>query len=63
MNTPLALKLRPKTIDDVIGQKHLVGENAPIRNFINNKRISIIYLQIIDIFYQNEYYLAIFFIS
>ena len=39
MNTPLALKLRPKTIDDVIGQKHLVGENAPIRNFINNKRI------------------------
>ena len=39
MNTPLALTLRPKTIDDVIGQKHLVGENAPIRNFINNKRI------------------------
>lgn len=39
MNTPLALKLRPKTIDDVIGQKHLVGENAPIRSFINNKRI------------------------
>ena len=39
MNTPLALKLRPKTIDDVIGQKHLVGENAPISNFINNKRI------------------------
>lgn len=39
MNIPLALKLRPKTIDDVIGQKHLVGENAPIRNFINNKRI------------------------
>ena len=39
MNTPLAIKLRPKTIDDVIGQKHLVGENAPIRNFINNKRI------------------------
>ena len=39
MNTPLAHKLRPKTIDDVIGQKHLVGENAPIRNFINNKRI------------------------
>ena len=34
MNIPLALKLRPKTIDDVIGQKHLVGENAPIRNFI-----------------------------
>lgn len=39
MNTPLAIKLRPKTIDDVIGQKHLVGENAPIRNFVNNNRI------------------------
>ena len=38
MNTPLALKLRPKTIDDVIGQKHLVGENAPIRNFIKDRK-------------------------
>ncbi len=39
MNTPLAVKLRPKTIDDIIGQEHLVGENAPIRNFVNNSRI------------------------
>lgn len=39
MNTPLAVKLRPKTIDDIIGQEHLVGQNAPIRNFINNNRI------------------------
>lgn len=39
MNEPLAIKLRPKTIDEVIGQKHLVGEKGPIRNFVNNKKI------------------------
>lgn len=39
MVEPLAIKLRPKNIDEIIGQKHLVGENAPIRNFINNNRI------------------------
>lgn len=39
MTEPLAIKLRPKHIDDIIGQKHLVGEGAPIRNFVNNGRI------------------------
>lgn len=39
MLEPLAIKLRPKNINDIIGQTHLVGENGPIRNFINNKRI------------------------
>lgn len=39
MNEPLAVKLRPKTIDEIIGQDHLVGKNGPIRNFIENKRI------------------------
>ena len=39
MNEPLAIKLRPKNIDEIIGQKHLVGDNSPIRNFINNNRI------------------------
>ena len=39
MTEPLAIKLRPKNIDEVIGQKHLVGDNAPIRNFVNNNRI------------------------
>ena len=33
----LADKLRPKNIDDIIGQKHLVGDNGPIRNFINSR--------------------------
>ncbi|MBQ9024494.1 MAG: replication-associated recombination protein A [Bacilli bacterium] len=39
MNKPLAIKLRPKNIDDIIGQEHLVGKDSPIRNFVNNNRI------------------------
>ena len=31
---PLASKYRPKTLDNFIGQKHLVGENGPIRKFL-----------------------------
>ena len=39
MNEPLAIKLRPTKIDDVIGQEHLVSKGSPIYNFIKNKRI------------------------
>ena len=39
MTEPLAIKLRPKNINEIIGQTHLVGENAPIRNFVNNGKI------------------------
>ena len=39
MNEPLALKLRPTCIDEIIGQKHLVGENKIIRNLVNNKKL------------------------
>ena len=39
MNEPLAIKLRPTKIEEVIGQEHLVGKGAPIYNFIKNKRI------------------------
>ncbi|MGD9604594.1 MAG: replication-associated recombination protein A [Bacilli bacterium] len=34
---PLAYKLRPQTIDDIVGQNHLVGKNGVIRKMINNK--------------------------
>lgn len=36
MNIPLAETLRPKDLDQVIGQEHLTGENAPIRRMIEN---------------------------
>ena len=35
----LADKLRPKCLDDIIGQQHLVGENKIIRNLVNNDHI------------------------
>lgn len=36
---PLAERLRPKTLDDYIGQSHLVGENAILRKAIEAGRI------------------------
>ncbi|MDR0794481.1 MAG: replication-associated recombination protein A [Tannerella sp.] len=39
MNPPLAERLRPKTLDDYIGQKHLVGENASLRRMIEAGRV------------------------
>lgn len=35
----LADILRPKTLDDVIGQSHLIGENKIISNLVKNKKI------------------------
>ena len=37
---PLAERLRPKTLDEYIGQKHLVGEGAVLRNMIDSGHIS-----------------------
>lgn len=37
---PLAERLRPQTLDEYIGQQHLVGEGAVIRRMIEQKRIS-----------------------
>jgi putative ATPase len=35
MSQPLADRLRPKTLDEYIGQKHLVGEGATLRKMID----------------------------
>lgn len=40
MAKPLAERLRPKTLDDYIGQKHLVGPGAVLRKMIDSGRIS-----------------------
>lgn len=40
MTQPLAERLRPKTLDDYIGQKHLIGEGAILRKMIEAGRIS-----------------------
>lgn len=39
MGIPLAERIRPKELDEVIGQKHLVGENMPLRRIIESKSI------------------------
>ncbi len=39
MNEPLAIKMRPKCLNDVVGQEHLIGDNKIIRNMVNNKRL------------------------
>ncbi len=40
MEKPLALKLAPNSIDEVIGQKHLLGEGKILRNLVKNKKIA-----------------------
>ena len=39
INKPLALKLAPKSLDDVIGQKHLIGEDKILSNLVKNKKL------------------------
>lgn len=33
------MKLRPKSLDEIVGQRHLIGENKVITNLVNNKKI------------------------
>lgn len=39
MNKPLAERMRPQTIEDYVGQEHLLGEKGAISNFIRSGRI------------------------
>lgn len=39
MDKPLALKLAPNSIREVIGQKHLLGEGKILANLIKNKKL------------------------
>lgn len=39
MSQPLAERMRPQTLDDYIGQKHLVGEGAVLRKMIDAGRV------------------------
>ena len=40
MSEPLAERMRPRTLDDYVGQKHLVGKDAVLRKMIDAGRIS-----------------------
>ncbi|EGQ3222950.1 replication-associated recombination protein A [Staphylococcus pseudintermedius] len=40
LTEPLASRMRPRNIDEVIGQQHLVGKTGIIRRMVNAKRLS-----------------------
>ena len=37
---PLAARLRPRTLDDIVGQEHLLGPGAPLRLLIETDRVT-----------------------
>lgn len=39
-NQPLADRMRPRTLDDFVGQKHLVGKNSILRKMIDSGSVS-----------------------
>lgn len=39
MTAPLADRIRPKTLDDVVGQSHILGEGKPLRRIIESGNI------------------------
>ncbi|HPE29636.1 MAG TPA: AAA family ATPase, partial [Parvularculaceae bacterium] len=41
---PLADRLRPKTLDEVVGQDQILAEGAPLRRMLKAKRLSSIIL-------------------
>jgi putative ATPase len=41
---PLAARLRPTTLDDVVGQEHLLGRGRPLRTLIEGDRLSSVIL-------------------
>ena len=41
---PLAARLRPRTLDDIVGQSHLLGADGPLRRLIESDRLSSIIL-------------------
>ena len=43
MNQPLAERMRPRSLDDYIGQLHLVGPGGVVRRMIESAKVSSFY--------------------
>ena len=43
-NAPLAERMRPRTLDDLAGQEHLVGKGAPLRAYVERNELPSIIL-------------------
>ena len=41
---PLAARLRPRTLDDIVGQQHLLGPGRPLRALVEGHRLSSVIL-------------------
>src|SRR5437762_6505168 len=41
---PLAARLRPRSLDEVVGQEHLLGQDKPLRALIESDRLSSVIL-------------------
>ena len=39
MNKPLAIKLAPTSLNDVLGQEHLIGKGKILTNLVKNKKL------------------------
>lgn len=39
MSTPLAIKMSPKSLKDVVGQDHLIGKDKILTNLVKNKKL------------------------
>lgn len=39
MDKPLALKLAPVSMDDIVGQRHLIGKDKILTNLVKNKKL------------------------
>ena len=40
LSQPLAARLRPETLEEFVGQRHLLGKNRVLRRLIESDRIS-----------------------
>jgi putative ATPase len=36
-HAPLAVRMRPRTLDEVVGQSHVLGEGSPLRRLIDGR--------------------------
>src|SRR4051812_43651690 len=43
-SAPLAARLRPRTLDDIVGQEHLLGPGEPLRTLVEADRLSSVIL-------------------
>ena len=40
MNTPLAERLRPREMSDVVGQDHILGEKGPLKRLLSSGKLT-----------------------